>query len=271
MGGLRLAYFLASMGHPWLVVVVEEERRATALAVLTGLFVASLTASNYLASKITAFDLFGFTVAAPAAVLAYALTFAFTDVISEVYGRRTASRVVAAGFLAQVLVLAYNWFALELPYAPFSPAGPEEYRAVVGASGSVIAASLTAYVVSQSHDVWAFHWWRERTRGRWLWLRNNASTMVSQLLDTVIFISLAFHVFPAIAGGDPLPWSVIGTIIVGQYLVKVGIAALDTPLVYLLVALTTSYIRSGSLIPRLGAVRVEEPDRGIHVQGQARA
>ncbi len=235
---------------------------------LSALFVASLTASNYLASKLVATSILGLDVAFPAAVLAYALTFAFTDVISEVYGRKAAQRVVLAGFIAQLIVLAYNYFALSLPHAPFSPASPEAYKSVVGGSAPVILASLTAYIISQTHDVWAFHWWREKTGGRWLWLRNNASTMASQLIDTVIFISLAFNLLPSLLGGDPLPWSVIGNIILGQYIVKLIIAAADTPLVYALVALTRNYIQFGSLLPNLtGAVRVERPDRSIHVQG----
>ena len=225
-----------------------EERRATALVVLASLFVASLTASNYLASKLTAFNLLGLQLAVPAAVVAYALTFAFTDIISEVYGKKAAGRVVAAGFLAQLLVLAYNALAVKLPHAPFSPASPEAYKSVVWGGAQIIIASLAAYLVSQTHDVWAFHWWKERTRGRWLWLRNNASTMASQLIDTVIFITLAFHIIPSILGGQPLPWSVIANIILGQYLVKVLIAAADTPLVYLGVALTRSYIETGTLL-----------------------
>jgi hypothetical protein len=88
-------------------------------------------------------------------------------------------------------------------------------------------ASLVAYVCSQYHDVWAFHFWKRVTSARFLWLRNNASTIVSQLLDSVVFITIAFY------GSMPLV-----PLIVGQWVVKVGIAVLvDTPLVYLLVYL----------------------------------
>ena len=178
-----------------------DGRVDTGLLGLAVLFTASLTASQFLAAKITAVELPGIgMVAAPAAFFVYAATFLFTDIISEVYGKRAASAVVKLGFASQVLVLLYSWAALKLPYAPFG-ASPEAYRAVVGSAPSIVAASLAAYAVSQTHDVWAFHWWRERTRGRWLWLRNNASTMVSQLLDTVIFITLAFSVLPRVLGG----------------------------------------------------------------------
>jgi uncharacterized integral membrane protein (TIGR00697 family) len=87
-------------------------------------------------------------------------------------------------------------------------------------------ASLTAYLFSQYHDVWAFHFWRGVTGERFLWLRNNASTIVSQLLDSVVFITVAFY------GVMPLM-----PLILGQWVVKVGIAVLDTPLVYLVVHL----------------------------------
>ena len=218
------------------------DRRTTAFIVLVSLFVASLTASNFLASKLFQYKLFGLTLMAPAAVAAYALTFAFTDMISEVYGKRHANLVVRIGFATQILVLLYAWIALKLPVSENSPASQEAFASVVGSTSSIIAASLTAYLVSQHHDVWAFHFWRRLTGGRWLWLRNNASTLVSQLIDTVLFITLAFKVYPSVLGGPVLPWSIIQNIIVGQYLVKALIALADTPIVYAGVFLVKRYI-----------------------------
>jgi uncharacterized integral membrane protein (TIGR00697 family) len=237
------------------------ERRYKSLIVLTGLFIASLTASNFLASKIFSAKILGYTVAAPAAVLAYAFTFTFTDIISEIHGRKAASLVVRIGFISQLLVLGYIWFALELPTAPFSPVPEDAYKNVVFSGYTIIIASLTAYLVSQHHDVWAFHLWKKFTNGRMLWLRNNASTMVSQLLDTVIFISLAFNILPAFIGGKPLPWDVVGTIILGQYIVKLLIALLDTPLVYLGVMITRNYLeaqRITSITGTTGLLQVED-------------
>ncbi len=221
-------------------------RGALWYAALVGWFAASLTASQFLASKIASVDLLGLKVAFPAAVLAYALTFTATDVIDEVWGRRAAAHAVLVGFASQLLVLAYAAFAIKLPYAPFSPAGPEEYGAVVASGANIIVASLAAYAVSQTHDVWAFWKWREVTGGRWLWLRNNASTLVSQLLDTAIFITLAFNVIPALTGvgGEPLPLGAVASIIAGQYIVKAIIALADTPLVYGLVALVKEAVQA---------------------------
>ena len=223
-------------------------RRVVAYVMLTSFFVASLTASNYLASKIFSLGkIGGITIVAPAAVAAYALTFTFTDIISEVYGRRAANLAVRVGFVTQILVLLYGLIALKLPAAPFSPVGQEEFSKVVGAQSSIITASLIAYLASQHHDVWAFHFWREKTRGRWLWLRNNLSTLVSQIIDTALFITLAFNVLPHAFGGQALPLSVVGSIILGQYIIKAAIALGDTPLVYLGVYLTRQYIGIPSL------------------------
>ena len=89
----------------------------------------------------------------------------------------------------------------------------------------VTVAGLVAYIISQSHDVWAFHVWKRVTRGKWLWLRNNASTIVSQLIDTVIFITLAFY--------GVVPNNILLKLIIGQWMWKAVVAVLDTPFVYL--------------------------------------
>jgi hypothetical protein len=105
-----------------------------------------------------------------------------------------------------------------------------------------MVASLTAYLFSQYHDVWAFHFWKRVTTERFLWLRNNASTIVSQLLDSVVFITIAFY--------GSLP---VMPLIFGQWVVKVGIALLDTPFVYLLVYVVRRRLPSTKLGPTFEA------------------
>ncbi|HEX9809203.1 MAG TPA: queuosine precursor transporter, partial [Alphaproteobacteria bacterium] len=90
-----------------------------------------------------------------------------------------------------------------------------------------IFASMTAYLAAQLLDVRLFHWWKRVTRGRHLWIRNNASTMTSQLVDTIIVNSLFLGL------GLGLPWLLVGKIIAASYLFKVVMAALDTPFIYL--------------------------------------
>ncbi|WP_461208354.1 queuosine precursor transporter [Desulfocurvus sp. DL9XJH121] len=189
------------------------QRRAHAL--LLALFTGGLVCAALISSKII--TVCGVTV--PAGVLAYSLTFAASDVVGEVWGRERAGEMVLAGFAALVMTSALSWLAVAWPSASFWD-GQHAFARVVGSTPRIVAASLAAYAVSQTHDVWLFHLLKNRTHGRHLWLRNNLSTMVSQGLDSAIFVTVAFY--------GILP---VGPIILGQWLVKLAIAALDTPVV----------------------------------------
>ena len=92
----------------------------------------------------------------------------------------------------------------------------------------MIIASIIAFVVSQTHDVWAFEFWKKKTHGKMLWLRNNASTMVSQVIDTLLFMMIAFYGI-----SDKFTFGFIITLAIPYYLFKIAFAALDTPFVYL--------------------------------------
>ncbi len=193
------------------------------LAVLVAAFTTCLLVANIITVKLVAVG--GWIV--PAGVIAYPLTFLFSDVISELYGRKTAVRVVWIGFGASLLMLALIYIARLLPGAAIWDGGAA-YEAVFGMVPRVVLASMLAYLVSQHHDVIAFHFWRRVTGGRYLWLRNNASTVVSQALDTTIFITVAFW--------GLVPPEVVWNLMLTQFLIKIGIAALDTPFCYLMVA-----------------------------------
>jgi uncharacterized integral membrane protein (TIGR00697 family) len=184
-------------------------------------FIGSITIASVLANKII--TIFGLYV--PAGVLAYSITFLCTDTISEVWGQKRAQEAVLGGFVALVVVLGLVRLSLIWPAAPFWK-GAEAYGSILGSTSRIIIASFVAYLVSQYHDVWAFHLLRRITHQKHLWLRNNLSTAVSQLLDSVIFIGIAFY------GVMPI-WPLI----LGQWVVKMAIALLDTPVVYLLVGL----------------------------------
>ncbi|MFB6138242.1 MAG: queuosine precursor transporter, partial [Halobacteriaceae archaeon] len=169
------------------------------------------------------------------AALAYALTFFASDCYAELYGRRSAQVVVNVAFAMNFVLLALVYSTIHAPALPGQAVAPETYAAVLGQSGSIVLASLAAYLVSQNWDVWVFHAIRERTGGRKLWLRNVGSTATSQLLDTLIFVTVGFRFAPAALGGDPAPWSVVASLVVGQYLLKLAIAVVDTPFVYAVV------------------------------------
>lgn len=189
-------------------------------AILTAMFVLALAVANVIASKVVM--LFGF--AAPAGIIVYPVTFMVTDVVSEVYGKGKAKKVVWTGFAMMILLLIITRVAIWLPSAPFYRQ-QEAFNQVFSASSRIIIASLIAYLASQSCDVALFHFWRNVTNARYLWIRNNLSTMTSQLVDTILFILIAFYGIYNLS--DCL------RLIGGQYLFKFVFAILDTPFVYL--------------------------------------
>ncbi|MEY7850039.1 queuosine precursor transporter [Natrarchaeobius sp. A-rgal3] len=210
---------------------------------LIGLFVASLVTAQLTASKVLAFDLpfalpiTGAELVLPGAALAYALTFLASDCYTELYGKRAAQIVVNVAFVLNFVVLALVWSTIAAPAAEAS-VDPGAFETALGASTNVVLGSLLAYLVSQNWDVWLFHRIRDRTGSEYLWLRNVVSTGTSQAIDTVIFVSIAFAIAPALLGvGVVLPLEAILALIVGQYLLKLAIAVLDTPVVYAVVTL----------------------------------
>jgi hypothetical protein len=164
----------------------------------------------------------------PAVVAIYAVTFLCTDAVCELYGKEEAKRVVMGGFLANILALPLIYLVVAWPAAPFQAEFAKKFNAVFGFVPRVILASMIAYLASQFHDVHVFAWYKRKMGGRHLWLRNNASTIVSQLIDSSLFISLAFY--------GMFPVSVIISMIGFQWLIKVLIALADTPFLYLMVA-----------------------------------
>jgi len=209
---------------------------------LIALFVTSLVTAQLTATKLLAFDLpvslpvVGAAIVLPGAALAYAVTFLATDCYTELYGRRPAQVLVNVGFGMNFVLLALVWSTILAPSAGQGvPA--DQFETVLGAGTNVVIASLLAYVVSQNYDVLAFHWIRDRTDGEHLWLRNVGSTASSQAIDTVIFVTLAFGILPRLIDVGPVTgWDLVFELIVGQYLLKLLIALLDTPVVYGVVA-----------------------------------
>ncbi|MFD2629851.1 queuosine precursor transporter [Oceanobacillus kapialis] len=191
---------------------------------LNALFAGLLIVSNILGVKLFAIGEF----VLPAAVIVYVVTFIITDVIGEVYGKDAARKTVQAGFLTQILVLIFVYIAIQLPAAP-DFAAQTEFETILGGSFRVMLASLLSYVVSQNLDVSLFHRLKKKHGNSKLWLRNNLSTMTSQLVDTSIFIVIAFW--------GLVPTNVLIGMVATQYVFKLIVAIVDTPIVYLLVRL----------------------------------
>lgn len=188
------------------------------LILLNGIFITSLIIANIVSAKIVTF--WGLVI--PAAIVAYPLTFLMTDVIGEIWGKEQANQTVKIGFWCQLISLVLIGLAILLPVAPFAD-NQEQFKGIMASSFRVVLASMIAYLCSQSWDVWIFHKIRERGAGN-KWFRNNLSTMTSQIIDTAIFITIAF------IGKVPNIW----VMIVSQYAVKCVYAALDTIPFYLM-------------------------------------
>lgn len=177
----------------------------------------------------------------PGAALAYALTYFASDCVTELYGKRSAQVMVNIGFLMNFVLLALVWSTIFAPAAQSSAVPPETFRRVLGASTSIVIGSLVAFLVSQNWDVIVFDRLREATDGAQLWLRNIGSTATSQIIDTILFVGIAFVIVPRVLGtGSLLPTSVVVQLIIGQYLLKLLIAVLDTPFVYAVVGFVRS-------------------------------
>ncbi|MBI2371082.1 MAG: queuosine precursor transporter [Deltaproteobacteria bacterium] len=195
---------------------------------LIGLYVACDLIANVTASKPV--QLGGVVV--PAAVFIYTLTFTLIDLINERLGRAGARQAILTVFAANLLLAAYTQFAIWLP-APQFYGGQEAFAGVLGGTPRIVTASLTAYVVSSFLDAEIFAWWRQRIGGL-KWARVLASNAVSTLVDSALFITIAF------AGVLPvLP------LIQGQYVVKMGITLVSLPLIYLVRADRTPVVPRG--------------------------
>jgi len=197
---------------------------------LVSLFIASIVTAQVLGSKLV--PLGWNNVMFPAGVLAYSATFFASDLIAEMYGRETAHTVVNWGFGMNFVLLGLVWLAIWMPNQNIG-VNQDVFVAAFAPATNIIVASLVAYLVSQHWDVFVFHGVRDRTGEARLWLRNMASTGTSQFIDTVVFTIIAFAVMPLAFGlGHYLGPELIGYTIVGQYVLKLAIAAFDTPFVY---------------------------------------
>jgi len=195
------------------------------LTILSSIFIAGLISANLLGAKVT--TIFGITMSV--AIFSYPLTFLMTDVIAEVYGKKKAQQVVYAAFIAQILVLFLTWLSIVLPPATRYTTN-DAYVTVFQGSLRMIIASLVAFIFAQAHDIWAFEWWKKKTHGKYLWIRNNASTIVSQAIDTLLFMYIAFyHINDKFTAGFILHLSIT------YWLIKALFALLDTPFTYALV------------------------------------
>lgn len=199
---------------------------------LTTLFAGSVVSANVLASKIAAFDIpFYGTAVVPAGFVALGASFLFTDALNEMYGAEAAHKAVNGTALAVVASLGLINLSVAMPSAPFYEL-TNEYATILSSATSISLASIVSMVVSQNIDVAVFDKFKSLDLPKWG--RNIGSTTVSQFIDTALFITLAFTVLPRFVEGTVTPLVAIPSLILSQYIVKLGVALLDTPLFYAL-------------------------------------
>ncbi len=224
--------------------------------VLVCTFTTLLVLTNVIGTKLfdlhLPFAVFGSeSVTLTTGIVTYPLTFLITDIVSEIYGKKRADVMVWLGFAMSFLMLGIVQMSIHVPPSDFWSVSPwidvegldgaaamqDAWHACLGIGAWLVVGSMCAYLSAQLCDNFMFHFWRRLTHGKHLWLRNNGSTAVSQLVDTFIVNSFLFY------GAFRWEFEQGLKVMVGIYLVKVTIAALDTPLCYLFIGLIRSFLR----------------------------
>jgi hypothetical protein len=203
---------------------------------LAALFITSLVVSNLIFQKffywhpfdiqLFGVDLFILSVG----ILPYPITFLITDLISEIYGKQKANQMVTVGIFASIFSIIIISVADSVPAIADSPVGDVLFSKVFGSTIIAVFASMITYLLAQFIDIRIYHFWKNLTNGRMLWLRNNFSTFFSQFVDTftITFLLCLFEV---------LKWDQFTGLLISGFLFKILIALIDTPFLYLAVYL----------------------------------
>ena len=196
--------------------------------------VANIMFTNMTSSKII--TVFGLD--STVANVFYASIFLATDLLSEHYGKKSAYRGIWLGFFALVPIILFAPFVKAFAPAPYSADVSEALAVIFGKTARIAIASLVAYIASNRCDVWWYHQIMKRLpQKKWIWLRNNGSTIVSQCIDNTLFVLLAF--------AGEVPTAVLWQIWLSGYIIKVIVAVCDTPFVYVSMLFKPLDLRNG--------------------------
>ena len=226
--------FSLSQESLWLITVIYDLGLALLLYRFFGkygLYVAvilGIVLGNLQGGKVSELLVFGTTFKVSMGAILYSGIYFATDVLNEKYGRAEANRAVMLGFFANIAVMITLLLSIQFKPSEITGSALEVHNAISTLafySPAFVIGSLSAYLVSQSFDVWFFNWLKERTDGKKLWLRNNLSTMTSQLIDTMIY-----QVTWVVATG--MDWSTAFMLALTKYVFKVLIALIDTIFIY---------------------------------------
>lgn len=214
---------------------MKLDARMTLFMTLVGVFVTCLVVGNLIGGKLTYLHLFGRDWVISVGEIPFPLTFILTDLVNEFYGRRTAFKVSLLGFAMIGLTVAViqianqaAWFppAYSDPHWGDSNMTPFAFTNVFINAVTIQLASMVAFLIAQGVDIVVFFLVKKLTGNRLLWLRATGSTAISQLIDTVVIVSLAF--------GTKLDTDTLISIIITSYVVKVTVAVAVTPIIYAL-------------------------------------
>ena len=195
--------------------------------ILPPLLAGSVVTSIFIAEKLGDLHLPGLgLISISGSILIYSSTFLVTDEMSELYGKKFAHAAVMGTAMCYPIILLSTQFSIYWEPSIFYTNQPS-FESVMSFAGRVTVASLLSYMISQTFDVWAFHTIKKRTGEAKLWLRNNGSTVASQLLDTAIFYGIAFI--------GIIPTNQLVKLILATYILKIVIALTDTPFVYFVI------------------------------------
>ncbi|WP_408888884.1 queuosine precursor transporter [Myxococcus faecalis] len=246
---------------------MQLDRRMQLFVVLAAVFVTALVVGDLIAVKLFEVHLGGVVAVMSIGILPFPVTFLLTDILNEFYGKRTARFVTWVGFFMAIFAFAVIAIAVQVPIAPLTRApdylGTVEsaFNNVFDGSQRILVASMAAYLVGQFTDIALFNLLKRVTKNRLLWLRATGSTLVSQLIDTVVMQFVAWT--------GVLPTKVIVGIVLSSYVVKVLVAVGLTPFIYLGHSLVERKLGIKPLV--LGADGEPEPAADLAAPAQSRA
>jgi len=199
--------------------------------VLVALYVFGIMVSELMGGKVMPIGTIGsFHMVAGVAIFVMPLLFTSVDVIVEVYGKERARSLVRTGLMIVILQILAATFFTHLPATPFYESREAAYETVFGTSIRFGLASILAFATSELLDVAVFARLRQRMQGRALWLRNNVANFLSQLVDSAVFLTVAFYSLGMSFGANA---KLLVGLIIPYYVVRVLFSLLETPLVYL--------------------------------------
>lgn len=188
---------------------------------LIGLYVTFVLVAQVLAAKISAFDLGFSTFFGPSGVLVFSITYLFTDIVNEKFGRKEVSKMILIAFVSQIAMVFFFWLGVKLPAAPFW-AIQGSWEQIFNLVPRITIASWIAFLITENFDAYVYAWFKKFTKGKHLWARNVFSSIPALLLDSLIFIPIAF------LGALP-----IMPLIIGQTAVKWLVGLINIPFMYL--------------------------------------